>query len=173
MSLWNRDIVNISKDIINISILYKTILYFFLNISMSFFLWLLSWILFCVFLCYLFYKRTISKANEHRYVEDMNQLKETLHTFSSIKASILFWLDINKLWLQDDIQEAVKHEMIDNLQDKTFRNKIRDTFWLALYDILLWLWCDEKFLQEIEKEESEYFKNDELKSFEFKNKTNI
>ena len=140
---------------------------------MSFFLWLLSWILFCVFLCYLFYRRTIRKANENQYVEDMNQLKETLHTLSSIKATILFWLDINKLWLQDTIKEEVRHEMINNLQDKTFRNKIRDTFWLALYDIVLWLWCDEQFLQEIEQEESEYFKNDELKSFELNHKTNI
>lgn len=103
----------------------------------------------------------------------MNQLKETLHTFSSIKATILFWLDINKLWLQDTIKEEVRHEMITNLQDKAFRNKIRDTFWLALYDIMLWLWCDEKFLQEIEQEESEYFKKDELKSFEINHKTNI
>lgn len=140
---------------------------------MSFFLWLLSWILFCVFLCYLFYRRTIAKANENKYIEDMNQLKETLHTFSSIKATILFWLDINKLWLQDTIKEEVKKQMITNLQDKTFRTKIRDTFWLALYDIVLWLWCDDKFLQEIENEESEYFKNDELKSFEINHKTNI
>lgn len=139
------------------------------------------WLIFLIIIFYFLFQRFQNKKKQ--YLDDITQLKSTLNTLSSIKSSIFFWLDSNKLWVNDDLLHKAKEDILKNLKDKQFRVKIRETFWLSLYNIILWLvanedvnnfqWISEENIQllnEITIEEEAFFKNDELNSYQILNK---
>lgn len=139
------------------------------------------WLIFLIIIFYFLFQRFQNKKKQ--YLDDITQLKSTLNTLSSIKSSIFFWLDSNKLWVNDDLLHKAKEDILKNLKDKQFRFKIRETFWLSLYNIILWLvanedvnnfqWISEENIQllnEITIEEEAFFKNDELNSYQILNK---
>ena len=150
-------------------------------------MYLIFFILIILLFIVVFITLNISKK-KNEYLEDIQQLKNSINTKSLVKSSILFWLDCNKIWADEKLVEISKKEILNNLKDKKFREKIRETFWISLYNIILWLLVknnlenndilsslsqeENDFLNEISEEEKKFFEDDQMKSYLFLNEKN-
>ena len=150
-------------------------------------MYLIFFLLIILLFIVVFITLNISKK-KNEYLEDIQQLKNSINTKSLVKSSILFWLDCNKIWADEKLVEISKKEILNNLKDKKFREKIRETFWISLYNIILWLLVknnlenneilsslsqeENDFLNEISEEEKKFFEDDQMKSYLFLNEKN-
>lgn len=150
-------------------------------------MYLIFFLLIILLFIAIFITTNISKKKKE-YFEDIQQLKNSINTKSLVKSSILFWLDCNKIWADEKLVEISKNEILNNLKDKKFREKIRETFWISLYNIILWLLVknnlenndilsslsqeENDFLNEISEEEKKFFEDDQMKSYLFLNEKN-
>lgn len=150
-------------------------------------MYLIFFLLIILLFIAIFITTNISKKKKE-YLEDIQQLKNSINTKSLVKSSILFWLDCNKIWADEKLVEISKKEILNNLKDKKFREKIRETFWISLYNIILWLLVknnlennenlsslsqeENDFLNEISEEEKKFFEDDQMKSYLFLNEKN-